>query len=483
MTIKATKATKHGVTDWPKKRFLCLKLIGFDAFGDVVEEVIKSTQEYTDDSTLLERITEAARKWGNSDPTSKSSKFFWNQLAYELDCPMATGDMLIVADIKTFVSYLSTEGQQRAQQIIDHNPLYPSSSKEENPNPSDIPEAQLSPHEGAPYPISTHDIGRVESIRTGFQRGKIDQKHYYVDPDSAHAWSGIVGAEAYPTYDDCKSGLRELVKSAEWNQSITSSAPSTVVMLTGGGAPTKDLVILQSLLDQPNAKHIYYYLADISFYMLMNSKFALEEHAKSRGFEGRFTLDLIRRDVVNMPSDDREKFHRCGSVIFAITGGTIGNLSEAAFFRSLNRVAKSGDLLVVSADTIDGLSVADQEELIGKYDNQDLRLWLKPVVRVVLSESSEGGSLDDALRKIKVRLHSSDSGHTSDVPNSCSVVVTLKIEGREVKLLTSTRYPSSELAAFAAARGWEAVCKIPSPLNRHFNQFLFRRNAVETSGI
>jgi uncharacterized SAM-dependent methyltransferase len=50
---------------------------------------------------------------------------------------------------------------------------------------------------------------------------------------------------------------------------------------------------------------------------------------------------------------DREVFHKQGKVVFAIAGGTIGNFSEAAFFLSLNRAAGDGDLLIISADTID----------------------------------------------------------------------------------------------------------------------------------
>jgi len=185
----------------------------------------------------------------------------------------------------------------------------------------------------------------------------------------------------------------------------------------------------------------------------------------------------VHRDILSFNKRDNDRLHEHGAVVFAITGGTIGNLSEAAFFRSLDQVAVRGDMLVMSADTIDELSSEDQRILVSKYDNQDLRLWLKPVVRGVLSESesSHPESLEHALSRIKVHLRSSDNGHVSDIAQSRSVVVTLDIKGREVILLTSTRYQTSQLSAYAASHGWECRGQISTQANPNFKQFLFLR--------
>ena len=166
-----------------------------------------------------------------------------------------------------------------------------------------------------------------------------------------------------------------------------------------------------------------------------------------------------------------------------ITGGTIGNFSEALFFRSLDHAAVDGDLLIVSADTIDGLPSGSVERVLtDKYDNPDLRRFIKPVVRAVVSESDTQENVNKALERIKVTLRPGGYAHASDVPMSRSVIVTLDVSGREITLVTSTRYQSPDLVSFAAKYGWQVVCQIPSPLNPHYKQFLFRRNKSEKGG-
>jgi hypothetical protein len=80
----------------------------------------------------------------------------------------------------------------------------------------------------------------------------------------------------------------------------------------------------------------------------------------------------LSREIFGFP--DRKVFHKQGKVVFAIAGGTIENFSEAAFFGSLNRAAGDGDLLIISADTIDGVPSDEVEKtLTHKYNNPDLR--------------------------------------------------------------------------------------------------------------
>lgn len=153
------------------------------------------------------------------------------------------------------------------------------------------------------------------------------------------------------------------------------------------------------------------------------------------------------------------------------------------FFRSLDHAAADGDVLIVSADTIDGLPAdAIERILTDKYDNPDLRRFIKPVVRAVVSESNSQEPVPRALDRIKVTLRPGGDANASDVRMSRSVIVTLDVSGREITLVTSTRYKSSEVVAFAAKYGWHAVCQVSSPLNSHYKQFCFRRNKAERSG-
>ena len=118
-----------------------------------------------------------------------------------------------------------------------------------------------------------------------------------------------------------------------------------------------------------------------------------------------------------------------------------------------------------------------------KYDHPDFWRFIRPVVRAVLSESNAQESVSSALARIRVKLSPGGDVYPSDVPGGWSVIVTLDIDGREVILVTSTRYQSTELINYAVRFGWHAVCQIPSPLNPHYKQFLFSRNKAEASGI
>jgi hypothetical protein len=411
-------------------------------------------------------------------------RLFWDQLAVELDCDHTVrGAMLITADIDRFIGYLPEDRQRLARELLTDVRLRNGKS-DSLPPTAPLGTIRTTGHDDSDV-IWLHYQGPVETFATGFHAGKIDQKHYYLDPDSANAWGSLVRAEAYPTYDHCKKGLQSLFDSEPWTQLVRNSRPTGAVMLAGGGAPTKDLLLMRSLLAQPDGTDsIYYYLLDISFYMLNESRLWIREHSRNvDGFE-RIKLRFVYHDTLKMTNRDRELFHKDGNVVFAITGGTIGNFSEAAFFRSLNRAAEDGDLLIVSADTIDDVPSDDVVKgLTHKYDNPDLRRFIEPVVRAVVSKSSVQDSVSSALNRIKVTLRPGSETNASDVPSSWSVNVKLNIDRRDLTLVTSTRYESSELVNYAARFGWEAVCQIGSPLNPHYKQFLFRRKAQETGGI
>jgi hypothetical protein len=468
-----------GVRDWDEKLALFRPLLGVQTNKMLVTKILRGT-EY---SRYIGTIASTnLGKWRNSRPEQEVSQFFFDTLAVTLptkDC--VNSSLLISMAIEDYVDHLPDDEQTTA--ILNDAGFRKRSVTPHPDSASGLDVLQTFEEDGL-FPIWFFDQGQVETIRTGLQKGRIDQKHYYIDSDSASAWSALVRADAYPTYGDCKTGLESLMKSPHWKNSLTKCKPSTIVMLAGGGAPTKDLVFFQDLLGQSYVKgRVHLHLVDISDFMLRDSRRAICEHARFLGFKDRVELGLFCGDVLKMNTCMLDRFHEHGNAIFAITGGTIGNFSEKAFFGSLDRVASPGDLLVVSADTIDELSRRDKEVLINKYNNADLRRFLQPVVRSVLTESNVIEPIGSVLEKrIKVELLEGRRG-PSDVPSSCSVIVTVGINAKPITLVTSTRYQSSELIAFAAGFGWEPVCQIPSTRNIHFKQFLFHRNNSETAGI
>ncbi|MFZ1991212.1 MAG: hypothetical protein WAW96_15745, partial [Alphaproteobacteria bacterium] len=78
------------------------------------------------------------------------------------------------------------------------------------------------------------------------------------------------------------------------------------------------------------------------------------------------------------------------------------------------------------------------------------------------------------FKRIDVDLKDGKNNGLSDVENSVSVKLSLDVDG-EITLLSSTRYSSVQLRAFAENFGWTQIHAQPSPLNEHFVQFLFER--------
>jgi Histidine-specific methyltransferase, SAM-dependent len=456
MTPRTREAKPGGVVDFDQKMELCCRALGVATYREVVFEVFSRAQ----DRAFARAVALRIHKMRDHHPTNKESRTFWDGLAARLCGDRADGKMLIDASFNQFVQYLPSELQREVSRGSARESLY------------------------VPYPsIDLTEPQPIETVVDGLNRGRIDQKHYYLGADSANNWFALVRSEGYPSYDDCKLGLQALVASKQWKQAMTDTQPKSVVMLAGGGAPTKDFLFLRSMLAQPHVRRLDYYLVDISYYMLRESRLYIEQHGKNiDGFE-KVKVKAREGDVLKMTARHREEFHEQGKAIFALTAGTIGNLSETAFFTSLNQAAAPGDLLVLTADTIDGApSDETAKTLTSKYNHDEFRKWIQPVVRAVLNELNSNEPLDDVLDRVNVELRPGDEAN-SDVPESWSVVLSLEINRKTVTLLTSTRYQAEQLTQFAAAFGWHLLHQVSGPYNSHFKQFLFSRIRGEPSGL
>jgi hypothetical protein len=459
MTPRTLRAKTEGVPDFDQKMVLSGDLLGVKTYHEIVYEVFSRIQ----DRSLAKRVASRIHRMRGNYPTNKESRQFWEGLAAKLGCDgdKVTGAMLIDASYSEFIEYLPSYLQEKARG------------------------RNLAESRYAPYPsIDLTESRPIETIVDGLGRGRIDQKHYYLGADSANAWFSLVRAEAYPSYDDCKLGLQALVSSDQWKRALSSAQPKSVVMLAGGGAPTKDLLLLRNMLAQPHiGNQLDYYLVDISLYMLRESRLFIQEHGKT--IEGIEKVKVIarERDVLKMTERQREEFHKQGPVVFTLTAGTIGNLSESAFFTSLNQASSDGDLFVLTADTIEGpLSDDAKNELIGKYSHSALRKFIQPVVQKVLSESGVHERVENAVERVHVDVLPGAQVN-SDIPASWSVVLTLEINRKPITLLSSTRYEAEQLIQFAAGFGWELVHHAAGTYSEHFKQFLFRRKETEGGGI
>jgi hypothetical protein len=473
-----------GIPDWDTKLKVISHVLGAYTHAELVGKVYEEV-EHQKDGVFAGQVLDNIRKWRKSRPRRQDGpKAFFNDLAVRLGCgPHVTGVMLVDADIERFIEYLPEAKRESARSVAMDTPAEVLLS----PGPADSgltivqPIVKTTPALPSLQSLLLHFKGPVESIAKGIKAGRIDQRHYYLTPDAADGWNTLVRAEAYPTYDQCKAGLVALVGSAAWKEALEHSNPTTVVMLAGGGAPTKDMVFLRNLLDhsRPTGERISYFLVDVSCYMLMGSLRWLDEHLVTIPGHERVKLQLLYGDALNLQGC-HSMFHPNGTSIFAITGGTIGNLSEEAFFRALEGVSDDGDLLVVSADTLDGLDLDDVERMLKKkYDHADVHSFIGPVVREVIGEFDLAEPVASILKRVKVSLRRGKTYRFSDVTGSWSVTLSLEVGGREITLISSTRYESSELVAYAAKFGWALLCKTPSPQNPQYLQFCFRRSKAE----
>jgi hypothetical protein len=469
----AKTAEENGIPDWGKKLSLIKALMDVKTDAQFVARVVEGAPRWTASDTGS--IEGRLKKWKTSLPTQDPAPHFFELLADKLPTKdRINGQLLTQLGIADYIRHLPKD-DDAVIAVLRHHGFFSNNESSTLISPGvGSDDAPADDDEGF-YRLWNHDSGPTETIQMGFRKGKIDQRHYYVDPDSANAWSALVRADAYPTYGDCKTGLELLVHSSQWTAALNTGKPRTIVMLAGGGAPTKDLLFLKDLLGRSYVgERVHLYLLDISYFMLTNSKRAIQEHARLLGFAERVEITLLCGNVLEMTKDEGKLFHQHGSVIFAITGGTIGNFSEERFFRSLHRVAQPGDLIVVSADTVDEFSQQDEAALISKYDNHALRQFLRPVVGAVLNAANAKESIDQALARLETKLLSPDNEeNTSNVPGSFCVVVTLAVNGRSITLVTSTRYRSAALEAYAAKFHWKHLLHISSPLNSHFKHFLF----------
>lgn len=58
----------------------------------------------------------------------------------------------------------------------------------------------------------------VETATSGFAKGRIDHKLYYMSPDSVEIWKAVIDAGQYRQYDECKAAYVDLVNTALWRE-------------------------------------------------------------------------------------------------------------------------------------------------------------------------------------------------------------------------------------------------------------------------
>lgn len=166
----------------------------------------------------------------------------------------------------------------------------------------------------------------------------------------------------------------------------------------------------------------------------------------------------------------------CRGIVWAILGGTIGNVRELTFFQALNSVSRLSDLLIVGIDTIGNESAEGfAERMTTEYRSKELDALLPAPVQGIAAETDD----DESIVNVTVHPYVDGDPHNrSDVPNSRTAVFSIPSpfgHVDETVLAQSTRYVLEDFVAYARQFGWEHLGTTPAPPESAFRQLLLRR--------
>ncbi|MCW8876013.1 MAG: L-histidine N(alpha)-methyltransferase [Kangiellaceae bacterium] len=431
----------------------------------------------------------------NVGPNSKYRQFFY-ELSEQLGCDeVVPGTTIIEANATEFVRVLPVGTKEKLVAALNQGGVQfefrealekiiqdinePVSREISNVK---APELNLFPNFGKSwYPIYYTPSESLPTIQEGLASGHIDQSLYYQNTDAVNRWYSITNDEFYTGFDQCKTGLLKLNRHPEWQQFVGSDNCDGVVMLAGGGAHSKDAVLIKYLLEaaksngeNKNSSNIQYQytLIDRSSAMLELSRTKLEELLEKKDGDDYIEVKALRRDVMAM--NGSEPVRSSGNLAWFITGGTLGNLDEESFFNSVKRVSFENDLLVVGVGCFSDTDDLDLDMLAKEYERDVVKDLVAVPLSAVWASLSIEESLEEALSSIKVEALADKH---SDVPGAITVIASLpsKTLG-DIILFKSSRYNEKQLIQFAKQKGWQHTVSIDG-LDNSFKQIVFKRTA------
>ena len=483
-----TKTRQVGIRDWSAKKALLKALYCVGNNKALVQEVVEGwpwIKEDRDVKNAVEKCYDTFRRWDRSKPSGERSHQFWNQIISDKfsgvsksrlwSCSIVefVGYCIHLPDIKIAVddvirdsdacldedtkNLLRKQVDERSQDLPTIEPILEMSSAIEH------------------YCMHCHTATNFEGPEEGLRRGRIQSGQFFNIPASTKAWAALVESKGYGMYLDCLLSLKKMVQSDCWKDVVGSGAYDVAVTLAGGGSPEKDWVLATNVLGASNGQGLglEYMIIDISRYMIHESAKSLHRRLVKNGLNRQVQVSWWNDDIltldVRFPRPARWK-----SVVWALLGGTIGNMSEFDFFRSIAGPSKAGDLLVIGIDTFDAESAKEFEERIhSQYPCKETdALLLAPL------EITAAGPRGDGV-SVKVSFPAQqDESEYSDVPKSRTAVFSIPSVAAgngDTVLAVSTRYAIEEFLEYARQFGWEHLGAATSSSNSTFRQLMLRR--------
>jgi hypothetical protein len=482
-----------GIPYWRAKRIALLGIFAAQTDTEVIRKVLKTSEPDEEDyERRVRSVCAMYPQWETRAPTKHDGpKIFFSCLLQDCSNQRAPSELkLISGDTATFLSCFGRDAHHAALarlnqsaddcgltahelQKLNHQFDYTTDTAEIG-IPSLRANVRLLTRHFTVYHSST---AALLTVRKGIEAGEISQALYYQSPDAAASWLALINSPNYPSYNHCAESLEKLTNSPAWSNTLRLGHHARIVMLGGGGSPSKDMLLIESALELvPKVRGpVRHVLVDLSTPLLVDStRFILRELAR-RGIKEDVELRLIEGDFLRL-QECSELLEENGNTIWAITAGTLGNVREREFFNSLNTRAATRDLLIVSADTFEEEPVETFRTTIEqKYRHEDMLNFLAAPLGVVLQLTEAHESVANALRRVKICVDDDlDSSH-SDVPGSRFVEFSIDLKGRKLLLLNSNRYHEPDLVDFARDHGWQHLTTVRSSANERFRQLLFVR--------
>ena len=333
---------------------------------------------------------------------------------------------------------------------------------------------------------------------------RIDQRMFYMHPSSADAWRNLVGPQGdYDKFDRCRGTLKKLINKAEFSHEfLRNPMINNVVILGGGGAPEKDIDLMRRTVELGNYTTDYkltYKSLDISYWMLREThkaymdKGTYTRHPKNcvhpMYIIGDFMTLYKHKDIIRYLDDNEEK-HKKARTLFAITGGTFGNVNEEEFFTSLNTVASKGDCLIISVSCIkehdddateDHLKDEVGEDLIdtethGEQYKYEASPHVKELVKIAMLDYLARTDAEDDINDVLnySQLPARQREDAEDVVSGASIIqLVTNIRGRQIVVHEHTNYSLDGLILFAAERRWKHLSTEVCEESGAFAQLLF----------
>jgi len=483
MNHSTTEAQTTGIRDWSAKQALLRALYDVGNNKSLVVRIVEgwaATDHEVGD--LIDKCYDTFRRWKKSLPTNENSQRFWRDIKTDRKVEVKL-TRLWKSSITEFVEFFKDDAeieQAVADLIVDHRADLDDDTKEQlksrvqfGSKRSASTNAETLLNE---YNLRAHTPMTHEGPQTGIQNGHIQSTMFYNVPESAKAWTALIESKNYRMFLDCLLSLKLLVESDHWKHAVGSGKYNAAVTLGGGGSPEKDWVITKSLVAalKDQGARLQYFINDISPFMFEHSVRFLQRRLKKDQISQRIDIvfdwcDFLKLDVM---------FRRpeCDAVVWALLGGTIGNVSELNFFRSINGRSRAGDLFIVGVDTIASNSL----DMFEKRMNTEYRC---PELDALLLTPIQGAAAEIGVDStvVNVSVQAYEDGGTdnySNVPSSQTAIFSTPSPAEEESttvLAFSTRYVLEDFLAYACGFGWEHLGTTVAPQNSTFRQLLLRR--------